>query len=73
MVQSNGGYNVPVVQDYAFGIYLGRLDLEFDNKGSITKWGGQPILLNSSIAKDAEMERLVKTLKGPVEKVAKVG
>lgn len=39
-----------MVQDYAFGKYLGFLQVEFDDNGKVTNYGGNPILLNNSIA-----------------------
>jgi 5'-nucleotidase len=38
-----------VVQAFAYGKYLGKLDLNFDNDGKIIAYSGQPILLDSSI------------------------
>ena len=37
-----------VVQAYAFGKYLGVLDLQFDKQGLIKTWSGTPIFLNST-------------------------
>lgn len=50
MVQSDDGRQVPVVQAYAFGKYLGYLNVSFDEKGNVIHTSGNPILLNSSIA-----------------------
>ena len=41
---------VLVVSDFAFGKYLGRLDVKFDDDGRVIDWGGNPILLDGSIA-----------------------
>ena len=38
-----------MVQDYAFGKYLGFLQVKFDENGVVTEYGGNPILLNNSI------------------------
>ncbi|XP_048457376.1 5'-nucleotidase isoform X1 [Rhincodon typus] len=51
-VKSDDGRNVPVVQAYAYGKYLGHLKVTFNDKGVVTKAEGNPILLNSSIAQD---------------------
>lgn len=50
MVQSDDGRQVPVVQAYAFGKYLGFLKVTFDSKGNVVKSSGNPILLDSSTA-----------------------
>lgn len=49
MVNSDDGRQVPVVQAYAFGKYLGYLKVTFDGDGNVVKAAGNPILLNSSI------------------------
>jgi len=38
-----------VVQAYAFGKYLGKLDMIFDDNGKIVSYTGNPILLDNSI------------------------
>lgn len=49
MVQSEDGHQVPVVQAYAFGKYLGYLKVTFDSEGNLLKAIGNPILLHSNI------------------------
>lgn len=48
-VTSNDGREVPVVQAYAFGKYLGYLKVTFDEAGNVIKTVGNPILMDSSI------------------------
>ncbi|KAI3364632.1 hypothetical protein L3Q82_011417 [Scortum barcoo] len=55
MVQSDDGRQVPVVQAYAFGKYLGHLKVTFDAAGNVVKAEGNPILLDSSIPQDKEV------------------
>ena len=38
-----------VVQAFAYGKYLGKLDVTFDENGVITSYGGNPILLDHSV------------------------
>ncbi|XP_078086190.1 5'-nucleotidase [Mustelus asterias] len=52
IVHSDDGKDVPVVQAYAYGKYLGHLKVTFDEKGLVTKAKGNPILLNSNIPQD---------------------
>lgn len=56
IVTSDDGRQVPVVQAYAFGKYLGYLKVEFDDKGNVITSYGNPILLNSSIREDATIK-----------------
>ncbi|KAM4542225.1 snake venom 5'-nucleotidase-like [Odontesthes bonariensis] len=66
MVRSNDGRNVPVVQAYAFGKYLGYLKVTFDEAGNVRKAVGNPILMDSSIPQDpgvlADVEKWKKNL-----------
>ncbi|KAM5164777.1 5'-nucleotidase [Mantella aurantiaca] len=52
IVKSDDGRSVPVVQAYAFGKYLGYLNVTFDAQGNVLHSSGNPILLNSSIPED---------------------
>ncbi|MCY4229040.1 MAG: bifunctional metallophosphatase/5'-nucleotidase [Gammaproteobacteria bacterium] len=65
-VRSPNGTAVAIVQAYAFGKYLGRLDVTFDDRGRITSAIGNPILLDSRTAQNQEVrneiEKLVKPL-----------
>ncbi|KAM9840335.1 snake venom 5'-nucleotidase-like [Aulostomus maculatus] len=66
MVSSKDGRQVPVVQAYAFGKYLGYLKVAFDNAGNVVKSWGNPILLDSSVSQDpdvlADVEEWKKSL-----------
>ncbi|XP_022098145.1 5'-nucleotidase-like [Acanthaster planci] len=45
---------VLVASDYAYGKYLGRLDVTFNNEGAVSNFGGNPILLDNSVPQDPE-------------------
>ena len=40
---------VLVVSASAYGKYLGRLDVTFDDAGVVTEYGGNPILLDTDV------------------------
>lgn len=61
-----------VVQDFAYGKYLGNLSITFDTNGDISNWHGNPILLDHTVSKDSEIVADVVKMKGPVDAVAKV-
>uniref|UniRef100_A0A194APR8 Snake venom 5'-nucleotidase n=1 Tax=Sistrurus tergeminus TaxID=8757 RepID=A0A194APR8_SISTE len=63
MVQSDDGRQVPVVQAYAFGKYLGYLNVIFDDKGNVIKSSGNPILLNKDISEDQDIKAEVNKMK----------
>ena len=49
VVKQNNGDEVLVIQDYTFAKYLGFLQVQFDNNGKITRYSGNPILLDNSV------------------------
>ncbi|XP_068609827.1 snake venom 5'-nucleotidase-like [Brachionichthys hirsutus] len=55
LVESDDGRMVPVVQAYAFGKYLGRLNVTFDAAGNVLTSSGNPILLDGSVAEDPDV------------------
>ncbi|KAI4899627.1 hypothetical protein NFI96_001498 [Prochilodus magdalenae] len=64
IVKSDNGQDVPVVQAYAFGKYLGYLKVTFDSKGNVIKTSGNPILLDSSVTEDPDIKAQVDSWKG---------
>ncbi|KAK5852556.1 hypothetical protein PBY51_006409 [Eleginops maclovinus] len=54
MVKSDDGRQVPVVQAYAFGKYLGNLKVTFNKAGDVLKATGNPILLDGSVQQDPQ-------------------
>ena len=61
-----------VVQEFAYGKYLGNLKVDFDDNGHVTSWSGNPILLNSSVPKDPTILQQVQQMKGEVTKLSEV-
>lgn len=59
MVRSEDGRQVPVVQAYAFGKYLGFLKVTFDSDGNVLNSTGNPILLDSSVEPDPDIQAKV--------------
>ncbi|XP_071299775.1 5'-nucleotidase [Agelaius tricolor] len=60
MVDSDDGRKVPVVQAYAYGKYLGYLNVTFDKKGNVVEAVGNPILLDSSFPEDEHIKEEVE-------------
>ncbi|NXO04262.1 V5NTD nucleotidase, partial [Rhinopomastus cyanomelas] len=61
MVDSDDGRKVPVVQAYAYGKYLGYLNVTFDEEGNVVEAVGNPILLDSSVPEDELIKEEVET------------
>lgn len=60
VVTREDGSQALVVQDFAFGKYMGYLEVRFDDDGKVTGWGGNPILLDSSVEEDTETLELLE-------------
>ncbi|XP_069707371.1 5'-nucleotidase [Phaenicophaeus curvirostris] len=60
MVDSDDGRKVPVVQAYAYGKYLGYLNVTFDKKGNVVEAVGNPVLLDNSVPEDENIKEEVE-------------
>ncbi|XP_071052152.1 snake venom 5'-nucleotidase-like isoform X2 [Onthophagus taurus] len=69
IVRKSSGKKVLILQAYAYGKYLGVLNLKVSNKGEIIDYSGNPILLSSDIQKDEEVEKLIQQYKKEIESV----
>ncbi|KAK3608407.1 hypothetical protein CHS0354_035407 [Potamilus streckersoni] len=67
VVVQEDGRKVPVVTAFAWGKYLGRIDVTFDANGTALNWTGNPMLLNNSVEQDnatlQEVLQMAKPLK----------
>lgn len=61
--------DVPIVTAYAYGKYLGELNLTFDDAGVLTEITGAPKLIDASVAEDEETVARVAELAGPLEQM----
>jgi len=58
-----------VVQAYAYGKYLGELSVDFDDAGKIVKASGEPILIDGSVAENADVLARVADLAKPLDEI----
>lgn len=61
--------DVPIVTAYAYGKYLGELNVTFDDDGKVVSAAGAPILLDVSIAEDAPTQQRLAELAKPLEEL----
>ncbi|SFG97892.1 5'-nucleotidase [Palleronia marisminoris] len=61
--------DVPIFTAYAYGKYLGEIDVTFDDEGNVTEIGGQPRLLDASVAEDEAAKARVTELAAPLEEL----
>lgn len=60
---------VAIVQAYAYGKYLGELNLTFDDDGNITEAMGDPVLIDAKVAENATVKARVAELSQPLEEI----
>ncbi|KAJ8023887.1 5'-nucleotidase [Holothuria leucospilota] len=63
---------VLVVQDFTFGLYLGLLQVTFDDDGKITSYGGNPVLLDEYVEQDPDILAQINELAAPVDELGLV-
>ncbi|MEM8730152.1 MAG: bifunctional metallophosphatase/5'-nucleotidase [Pseudomonadota bacterium] len=60
---------VQIVQAYAFGKYLGELNVTFDDDGTVTAAVGGPILIDASVTEDAAVKARITEAAQPLEEI----
>lgn len=58
-----------IVQAYAYGKYLGELNITFDDDGNVTGAVGEPILIDASVAEDEETVARIAEMAAPLEEI----
>ncbi|XP_077977085.1 snake venom 5'-nucleotidase-like isoform X2 [Glandiceps talaboti] len=66
---STSGKNVLVVQDYAFGKYLGVLNVNFDAAGDVISWDGNPVLLDKTVEQDPNVLEEIEEWAAQIDKL----
>ncbi len=61
--------NTAIVQAYAYGKYLGELNVTFDDAGNVTEATGEPILIDASVTEDAETVARIAEMAAPLEEI----
>ncbi len=58
-----------IVQAYAYGKFLGELNLTFDDGGKIIGMDGEPLIMDASVAEDPDVKARVAELAGPLDEI----
>ena len=58
-----------IVQAYAYGKYLGELNVTFDDEGNLTEASGEPILIDAAVVEDEATIARISELAKPLEEV----
>ncbi|MDK3019518.1 bifunctional metallophosphatase/5'-nucleotidase [Pseudodonghicola flavimaris] len=60
---------VAIVQAYAYGRFLGELNVTFDDDGTLTEATGAPLLLDASVAEDSAVKARITEAAQPLEEI----
>jgi 5'-nucleotidase / UDP-sugar diphosphatase len=60
---------VAVVQAYAYGKFLGELNVSFDAQGNLTSAAGEPLIMDSSVEEDVMIKAHVSAASEPLETI----
>lgn len=58
-----------IVQAYAYGKFLGELNVTFDDEGNVTEATGEPIPIDASVAEDADTVARIAEMAIPLEEI----
>ncbi|MCL6284077.1 5'-nucleotidase/apyrase family protein [Ruegeria sp. 2012CJ41-6] len=62
---------VQIVQAYAYGKFLGELNVTFDDAGNVTAATGEPLIMDGQVVEDADTVSRIKELAQPLEEIRK--
>ncbi len=68
-VEAPDGNRVAIVQAYAFGKYLGELNVTWDDNGIVTAATGEPTTIDGQVAEDGALKARITELAGPLEEI----
>ncbi|WP_310620934.1 bifunctional metallophosphatase/5'-nucleotidase [Flexibacterium corallicola] len=68
-VDGPDGSKTAVVQAYAYGKFLGELNVKFDDSGDIVEAVGEPIVMDGKIAENAELKARVAEMAAPLDEI----
>ncbi|MBV1868604.1 MAG: 5'-nucleotidase/apyrase family protein [Marinosulfonomonas sp.] len=61
--------NTAIVQAYAYGKYLGELNVTFDDAGNIIEAVGEPVLIDASVSQDEATVARIAEAAAPLEEI----
>jgi 5'-nucleotidase/UDP-sugar diphosphatase len=68
-VKAPDGNRTAVVQAYAYGKFLGELNVAFDENGVVTEAVGEPIIVDGKIVENAAIKGRIKDLAEPLDEI----
>lgn len=68
-VNTPDGGRTAIVQAYAYGKYLGKLDVSFDENGVVTDAVGEPIIVDGEITENSGLKARIAQLAEPLDEI----
>ncbi len=68
-VEAPDGNKTAIVQAYAYGKFLGELNVTFDDAGLVTEAVGEPIIVDGKITENADLKSRIKDLAEPLDEI----
>lgn len=68
-VEAPDGNRTAVVQAYAYGKFLGELNVTFDENGIVTEAVGEPIIVDGKIVENAAIKERIRDLAEPLDEI----
>ncbi len=69
MVAGPDGGKTAIVSAYAYGKFLGRLDVVFNDAGEIVEATGEPVIMDASVTEDAAVKGRLEQLAEPLQAI----
>jgi 5'-nucleotidase/UDP-sugar diphosphatase len=69
MIDGPDGTPTAIVQAYAYGKFLGELNVTFDDDGVLTEAVGEPIVVDGQIVENPELVSRIKELAEPLDEI----
>ncbi|WP_353401138.1 bifunctional metallophosphatase/5'-nucleotidase [Pseudophaeobacter arcticus] len=61
--------DVAIVQAYAYGKFLGELNVTFDDAGTVTMAAGEPLIMDGSVTEDSDTVARIAELAQPLDEI----
>ncbi|AXI45425.1 multifunctional 2',3'-cyclic-nucleotide 2'-phosphodiesterase/5'-nucleotidase/3'-nucleotidase [Sulfitobacter sp. SK012] len=58
-----------IVQAYAYGKFLGELNVTFDDEGNVTEAAGEPLIMDAAVAEDEGTVARIAEAAGPLDEI----
>ncbi|KZL18966.1 Trifunctional nucleotide phosphoesterase protein YfkN precursor [Pseudovibrio axinellae] len=68
-VTSPNGKKTAIVSAYAYGKFLGELNVKFDDNGDVIEATGEPIIMDAKIAENEQIKARIAELAGPLDEI----